>query len=153
MTGGEGYARVGRRRAQADPREAAMAETENQLLVRRGFEAFNTGDLDTLVQIIADDAVQTMPGNNLVSGEHKGREAILVMYGRLFEETGGTLKVDLEATYAAGNAVVAVYHGTAKRNGRTLDQRHALVFEIEHGQAVRLTDLPADVAADDRFRS
>ena len=130
-----------------------MAEQPNQLLVRRGFEAFTTGDIDTLVEIIADDAVQIMPGNNVIAGEHKGRDAILAMYGRLFEETAGTLKVVLEATYAAGNNVVAIYRGTATRNGRTLDQRNALVFEIERGQAVRLTDLPEDLDAANGFWS
>jgi len=130
-----------------------MAEQPNQLLVRRGFEAFTTGDIDTLVEIIADDAVQIMPGNNVIAGEHKGRDAILAMYGRLFEETAGTLKVVLEATYAAGNNVVAIYRGTATRNGRTLDQRNALVFEIERGQAVRLTDLPEDLDAANSFWS
>ena len=130
-----------------------MAEQPNQLLVRRGFEAFTTGDIDTLVEIIADDAVQIMPGNNVIAGEHKGRDAILAMYGRLFEETAGTLKVVLEATYAAGNNVVAIYRGTATRNGRTLDQRNALVFEIERGQAVRLTDLPEDLDAANIFWS
>jgi ketosteroid isomerase-like protein len=130
-----------------------MAEQPNQLLVRRGFEAFNTGDIDTLVEILADDAVQIMPGDNIVAGEHKGREAILTLYARLFEETAGTLQVLLEGTYAAGNSVVAIYRGTAQRDGRSLDQRNALVFEIEHGQAVRLTDLPADLAALDLFWS
>jgi len=130
-----------------------MAEQPNQLLVRRGFEAFTTGDIDTLVEIIADDAVQIMPGNNVIAGEHKGRDAILTMYGRLFEETAGTLKVVLEGTYAAGNNVVAIYRGTATRNGRSLDQRNALVFEIERGQAVRLTDLPEDLDAANSFWS
>jgi len=83
----------------------------------------------------------------------EGRDAILAMYGRLFEETAGTLKVALEATYAAGNNVVAIYRGTATRNGRTLDQRNALVFEIERGQAVRLTDLPEDLDAANGFWS
>jgi hypothetical protein len=130
-----------------------MAEQPNQLLVRRGFEAFTTGDIDTLVEIIADDAVQIMPGNNVIAGEHKGRDAILAMYGRLFEETAGTLKVVLEGTYAAGNNVVAIYRGTATRNGRSLDQRNALLFEIERGQAVRLTDLPEDLDAANIFWS
>ena len=130
-----------------------MAEQPNQLLVRRGFEAFTTGDIDTLVEVIADDAVQVMPGNNVIAGEHKGRDAILAMYGRLFEETAGTLKVVLEATYAAGDNVVAIYRGTATRNGRSLDQRNALVFEIEHGQAVRLTDMPDDLDAANVFWS
>jgi ketosteroid isomerase-like protein len=75
------------------------------------------------------------------------------MYARLAEETVGTLKVVLEGTYAAGNSVVAIYHATAKRNGRSYDARNALVFEIEHGQAVRLTDMPADLAAADEFWS
>jgi ketosteroid isomerase-like protein len=130
-----------------------MAEQPNQLLVRRGFEAFTTGDIETLVEIIADDAVQIMPGNNIIAGEHKGRDAILALYGRLFEETAGTLNVILEGTYAAGNNVVAIYRGTATRNGRSLDQRNALVFEIQHGQAVRLTDMPDDLDAVDAFWS
>jgi ketosteroid isomerase-like protein len=130
-----------------------MTEQPNQLLVRRGFEAFTTGDIDTLVEIIADDAVHVMPGDNTISGEHKGREAILAMYGRLFEETAGTLKVVLQDTFAAGNTVVAVYQGTAQRNGRSLDTRNALVFEIEHGQAVRLTELAADLDATNLFWS
>jgi ketosteroid isomerase-like protein len=130
-----------------------MAEQANQLLVRRGFEAFSSGDMATLIEIIADDAVQIMPGDNTVSGEHKGREAILALYARHFEETAGTLKVVLQDTYAAGNTVVAIYRGTAQRNGRSLDTRHALVFEIEHGQAVRLTDLAADLDARNLFWS
>lgn len=130
-----------------------MAEQPNQLLVRRGFEAFTTGDIDTLLEIIADDAVQIMPGTNLIAGEHKGRNAILALYGRLSEETAGTLKVVLEATYAAGNNVVAIYRATATRNGRNLDRRNALVFEIEHGQAVRLTDMPDDLDAANIFWS
>jgi ketosteroid isomerase-like protein len=128
-----------------------MALHPNQLLVRRGFEAFNTGDIDTLVEVIAEDAVQVMPGTNMFSGEHKGREAILAMYGRIFEETGGTFRADLESTYANGHLVVAIYHGSGQRQGRTLDQRYALLFEIEGGQAVRLTDMPNDVEANDRF--
>jgi ketosteroid isomerase-like protein len=75
------------------------------------------------------------------------------MYGRIFEETGGTYRAGLEATYASGNTVVAIYHGTGSRQGRTLDQRFALLFEIEHGQAVRLTGLPADQDAADAFLS
>jgi uncharacterized protein len=130
-----------------------MAEHPNQALVRRGFEAFNKGDMDTLTQIIADDAVQMMPGNNQFSGEHKGRDNILAMYGRLMEETGGTFKADLETVYANDHNAVGIYHATAERKGKKLDERVALLFEIVNGKAVRLTDIPEDAAVEDKFFS
>ena len=39
-----------------------MAEHPNETLVRRGFTAFNTGDIPALSEIIADDAVQVSGG-------------------------------------------------------------------------------------------
>src|SRR3989442_725363 len=128
-----------------------MAEHPNQVLIRRGFKAFNEGDIETLTEVLADDVVQVMPGHNLFSGEYKGRDAVLTMYGRLFEETGGTFSADLENVYAVDGTPVALYQGTAQRQGKQLDQRYALIFEIVDGKAVRLIDLPEDQAAEDEF--
>src|SRR4051794_15815334 len=52
----------------------AMPNTpqDNVKLVRRGFEAFNKGDVKTLTDIIAADCVQHVPGKNRFSGDHKG---------------------------------------------------------------------------------
>lgn len=128
-----------------------MAEHPNQTLVRRGFEAFNAGDINTLSELIADDAVQVMPGSNPLAGEHKGRQAVLTMYGRLAQETEGTFRAELLDVYANDHLAVAIYRASGQRQGRSLDQRSALLFEIEHGQAVRLTDLPLDAAIVDAF--
>lgn len=128
-----------------------MAEHPNQTLVRRGFEAFNAGDMQTLAELIAQDAVQVMPGDNILSGDHKGREAIFELYLRLAQETGGTFRADLQDVFANDHMAVAVYRVSGQRDGRALDQRSALVFEIHNGQATRLTDLPLDTAALDAF--
>lgn len=128
-----------------------MAEHPNQAIVRRGFEAFNAGDLSTLAEIIADDAVQVMGGDNIFSGEHKGREAILEMYLRLAQETDGTFRAELQEVFANDHLAVAVYRAQGRRKGRALDQRVALVFEMEHGRAIRMTDLPVDAAVGDAF--
>ena len=69
-----------------------MAEHPDVTLVKRGYEAFNSADIATLTELIADDAVQTMVGDNLVSGEFKGRDNILGMYGKLGELTNGTYR-------------------------------------------------------------
>lgn len=128
-----------------------MAEHPNQVLVRRGFQAFNEGDMVALTELIADDAVQVMAGDNMFSGEHKGRDAILGMYAEIFQETGGTFQADLQAVYANDQMAVAIYRGTGTRGTKVIDQRNALLFEIVDGLAVRLTDMPDDIAAWDEF--
>lgn len=67
-----------------------MSEQDNVDLVRRGFEAFNQADAAALAGMFADDAVQHMPGSALLAGDHKGRDAILGMYGQIGEETADT---------------------------------------------------------------
>ena len=131
-----------------------MAEHSDVTLVKRGYAAFNAADIATLTELIADDAVQTMVGNNIVSGEFKGRDNILGMYGKIAEVTNGTYKVEVEQTFTDGNGTVVVVHRqTAEREGKRLDNRQALVFRIEGGKVVSLTDTSDDVALDDAFYS
>jgi uncharacterized protein len=128
-----------------------MTEHPNAVLIRRGYQAFAAADTDTLSELIAENAVQHMPGHNEFSGDHRGRGEILMMYGQLAERTEGTFKVDLEEVYANDDQVVTVYHATGHRNGRDLDTHHALVFKMQNGQAVDLADIALDEAADDSF--
>ena len=130
-----------------------MAEHRNATLIRQGYQAFAEADIDTLSRLIDENAVQHMPGHNEFSGDHRGRAAILMMYGRLAERTAGTFKVELEEVYANDEQVVTVYHSTGHRNGHDLDTRHALVFKMRDGQAVDLTDVALDEATDDAFWS
>ena len=128
-----------------------MAEHRNATLVRRGYDAFAAADIDSLARLIAPDAVQHMPGHNVFSGDHRGRDAILTMYGKLAERSGGTLKVELEELYANDDQVVTVYHSTGTREGRRLDTRHALVFQVRDNQVVELTDVADNEDSDDAF--
>jgi ketosteroid isomerase-like protein len=128
-----------------------MTEHPNATLIRRGYEAFSAGDVATLSELIAADAVQHMPGHNEFSGDHPGRDNILRMYGQLAERTGGTFKVELLEVYANDDQVVTVYRATGDRAGRHLDTRHALVFKMRGNQAVDLTDVAMDDAVDDAF--
>lgn len=49
-----------------------MAENKDAALVRRGYEAFSTGDSATLTEIIAADATQFQPGSGELAGEQTG---------------------------------------------------------------------------------
>jgi len=128
-----------------------MADHPNATLIRKGYEAFSAGDVATLTELIAPDAVQHMPGHNRFSGDHRGVQNILAMYGQLAELTGNTFRVDLEEVYANDDTVVTVYHATGDRGDKHLDNRHALVFTMRDGHAVELNDIATDSEADDKF--
>ncbi len=129
-----------------------MAEHPDVTLVRRGYEAFSKGDLDTLREVIAADAVHSVPGNSPVSGDHKGIDAILAMYGQLFERSGGTINVELERVMTDGHGtVVGVHRSRAERNGKSIDQRESIVFTVRDGQAVELHEVMEDLEGSDAF--
>ena len=113
-----------------------MAEHPDVALVRRGYDAFSTGDVATLSQIIAPDATQYQPGSGALAGEHKGLQAILEFYGRLAAGTDGSFRVELERLYTDGKGqVVATHRTTAQRAGRHLDTRASLTFTVVDGIA------------------
>jgi ketosteroid isomerase-like protein len=131
-----------------------MTEHPDVVLVRRGYEAFSTGDMATLSEIIAEDATQYQPGSGPLSGQHQGREAILAFYGRLASESGGTFRVELQHVYTDGDGqVVACHRATAQRAERRLDTGAALVFTIKDRQARDIHGVQEDLDEWDEFWS
>ena len=129
-----------------------MSEHPDVTIVKRGYAAFNDADVDTLLELIAEDATQHMVGDNLVSGDFKGRDAILGMYAHLAELTEGTYRAEIEQVFTDGaGTVVVVHRQTAQRNGKRLDNRQALIFTILDGKNVDLQDTSDDIAIDDAF--
>jgi hypothetical protein len=129
-----------------------MAEHPDVTIVKRGYTAFNRADVATLTELIAEDATQHMVGDNLVSGDFKGRDAILGMYARIAELTDGTYRCDIEQIFTDGaGTVVVVHRQTAERNGNRLDNRQALIFTVLDGKIVDLQDTSDDIAIDDAF--
>jgi ketosteroid isomerase-like protein len=128
-----------------------MAQHPNIALVRGGFDAFNRGDLEHLSKILATDCVQHMGGSNRFSGDHKGRDNILSMYGELGAETDGTFRATLERVYANNHRAVATFRSSATRKGKKLDQQTTLVFEITGGKITDMDELAIDAEVDDAF--
>jgi hypothetical protein len=120
-------------------------------VVRRGYQAFSAGDMDTLRALMTPDVVQSVPGNNQTSGEHKGIDEVLGLYGRLFELSGGSLSVVLKTVTADGDKVVAVHHAKAENGGRSLDTDETIVFSFSGDKISRLDETSADLAAEDAF--
>jgi ketosteroid isomerase-like protein len=73
-----------------------VTEHPNAALVRRGYEAFNTADIETLTELFHESASWHTPGRGSLAGDCKGREAIFAQFGRYGSETGGTFKASLQ---------------------------------------------------------
>ena len=64
-----------------------MSQHPDCALVRRGYEAFGKGDMETLGTLMTADVIHHVTGTHPLSGHHKGREAVLDLYRRMGEET------------------------------------------------------------------
>ena len=115
-----------------------MGADENVAIMRRAYEAFNTGDMDTLVEIFDDSIVWHLPGRSSYADDYQGRDATLAYFGQLAEQTGGTFRAELKEMLADGDDhVVGIQRSTGDRNGKHLDVVNCIVFQLKDG---RITD-------------
>ncbi|WP_328881704.1 nuclear transport factor 2 family protein [Streptomyces sp. NBC_00299] len=123
-----------------------MAEHPHAQLVRKGYAAFERGDMDTLRELMASDCTQHVPGSHPLSGDYKGMDAIIEMYGRLAAETNGTMRAELRSLLVDGRGhVVAVHRFSADRNGKHIDENGAIIFRIVGDKATDLDECVEDI--------
>ena len=72
-----------------------MTADDNAAIVRRGYAAFNSGDVNTLSELFDENAVWHAPGRSSLAGDYQGRDATLGYLGRLGQETGGNFRAEL----------------------------------------------------------
>jgi ketosteroid isomerase-like protein len=131
-----------------------MAEHPHATLVRKGYEAFTRGDMDTLRGLMASDATHHTPGSHPLSGDFKGQDAVIEMYGRLHEETGGTMQVQLRSILVDGRGhAVAVHRFSAERGGKRLDENACIVFRIVGDRITDLDECTEDIDKVNEFWS
>ncbi|MGH2573308.1 MAG: nuclear transport factor 2 family protein [Actinomycetota bacterium] len=131
-----------------------MADHPNVQLVRQGFDAFAKGDTDWMRKHLSDDVVWHAPGNNILSGDHRGKDQVLAFFARIFEVTGGTFTQDIHDVVGNDDHVVALVTGRAQRpDGRTYEGRSVITFHIKEDQATESWAFNEDQAAQDAFLS
>jgi ketosteroid isomerase-like protein len=131
-----------------------MGAGENAELVRRGYEAFNSGDMATLAELFDETAVWHLPGRSSLANDYQGREAAFAYFARLGEETGGTLRAGLQHLLADdGDRVVGIQQNTAEREGRHLEDDTVIVFQLKDGRITEAWEHHRDLYAWDEFWS
>jgi hypothetical protein len=127
---------------------------KNAETIRRGYQAFNAGDMKTLTEIFHENASWHTPGRSSIACEFKGREAVFAQFGRYAGETGGNFKATLQQLLKSDDGRVAgVHHNSAKRNGKQLEVDCCIVFEFKDGRIIDGREYFFDLHAWDEFWS
>jgi ketosteroid isomerase-like protein len=129
-----------------------MAENEhpNATVVREGFQAFATGDMGWLNQHLADDIVWHVGGRSKLSGEYKGKEEVLNLFGRQAQIFSGAPDLELHEVLANDEHAIAI--GTARAqdpDGGTVEWKFANVFHVKDGKATEVWGLADETSETD----
>ena len=128
-----------------------MGTAENVELVRRGYTAFNAGDMATLSDMFAEDAVWHVAGSGVLSGTKQGRDAILAYFGELGARTQGHFQANVEDIVGGENHTVAIQQTHGEANGKTLDMATVITFVVRDGKIAEGREFFEDTAKADDF--
>jgi uncharacterized protein len=128
-----------------------MADHPNLELMRRGYAAYTSGDLETIDQLFADDVVWHVSGRSPISGDYTGKEQVFGFFGKLQELSGGTSKVEVHDLLADDDHGVAIVTQSASRDGRTYEGRVTHVLHLRDGKVTEFWDAYVDQYASDEF--
>ena len=130
-----------------------MAEHPNVELLRKGYAAYGSGDMDTITELFADDILWHIAGRSPLSGDYKGRDAVFGFFGKLMELSNGTSSLEVHDILANDEHGVALVTGTATRGGKSFSGQDVHTFHLRDGKVVEFWDSPLDQYESDEFWS
>jgi ketosteroid isomerase-like protein len=123
------------------------SEHPNAELTRRVFAAFGRNAM-AISAALSRDIVWRVPGNTVMSGEYRGRRAVVEFLRRTGLETNGTYGSKLHTVLANDEWGLAVYRAWGTRNGIELDVDQAFVIRFADGCWKEVTAVPLDQSFD-----
>jgi ketosteroid isomerase-like protein len=125
----------------------------DEAVVRRFIEAMVAHDPGEIAACFADDVVFHIAGRNALSGEHRGKQAVMTRLFQAWEEAFGGLEIDVHDVLADDDHVVVLSDRRATRDDRTLEMRSATVYHVRDGLIAEAWLFEWDPYAIDEFLS
>ena len=101
--------------------------------------------------LLADDIVWHSGGNNILTGDYEGKEAVFGYFARLMQETGGTFKNEIHDMLANDDHGVALVNFSATRGDKSLDGSIVHIFHMRDGKMTEFWSISQDQAQFDAF--
>jgi hypothetical protein len=121
-----------------------MSEQEQNVeLIKKGYEAFAAGDIDSVMSLFDDDIEWVQPGDSAISGTYRGKHELGELISRLAEKS---TRATPRRFLADGDTVVMLGETTADNE----TSEAAQVFTLRNGKVVRVQGY-ADTAMMERI--
>jgi ketosteroid isomerase-like protein len=80
----------------------------NEDLIRKAYDAFGSGDRDTIEELSADNIAFHVSGRSLLSGDYVGKDQVFGVFDRLAEITERSFRTELHDI--RGGKITKVWH-------------------------------------------
>jgi ketosteroid isomerase-like protein len=136
-------------RSKGRENELTHHEHPNVALVRQGFDAFDSGDIQALDGLLADDIVWHVGGKSQLSGTYRGKQEVLELFAKQSQLLGDQ-RAEVHDIVGNDNHVIAI--GKASMDdpdGRTVEWNFANVFHVKGGKATEVWGLADETSESD----
>ena len=130
-----------------------MSGAEAESIVRRMYEAFRRGDMETVRDCFTPDAVWQVPGRSPLAGAYQGFDAILAYFTSLRELSGGTFRTELLELLVGDQRVAALQRATGTRGEKHLEHFACQLMTIRDGRIAEVRGFYSDQYTVDEFLS
>ncbi|GAB2846255.1 nuclear transport factor 2 family protein [Lentzea nigeriaca] len=128
-----------------------MTDHPNVELMRKVYDAFGVGDVQTAGSYWHENSVHHYPGRSPLSGEHHGLEESIAFATKMFELTDGKIQMDVLEIGASENHAFALLHTKYERKGVALEMPFVNVARIVDGKIAEFWTYPNDLYTIDEF--
>ncbi len=118
-------------------------QQDNIALIKKGYEAFSSGDMETIMSLFDDDVEWVQPGNSTISGTYHGKGEVMQYLANLGAKSP---TVKLNRLLADGDTVVALTEVTVGQDRGS----NADVFTVRDGKTTRV-EIHTDTALMERI--
>ena len=114
--------------------ETTVAEHPNATLFRKGYDAFNSGDMETVRSTFAGDIVWHNGGRSRFSRDTHGIDNTLAFFMELIQATDGSFHLDVHDIIANDTHAVALVNAHWDHDGASYQDNGAHVVHVKDGK-------------------
>ena len=123
----------------------------NEEMLRKLYDAYNKGDIETVMRSLAPDVVGHVPGKSHLSGTYKGTDEVMGMFGKLAAAVAGSYSVEVHDVLANNEHAAVLGEINAEKNGERYTSKSVEVYHLKDGKITEFWTLEEDLYASDAF--
>jgi ketosteroid isomerase-like protein len=128
--------------------------SQNEALVRGGYDAFATGNVDAVLSIFDPDILWHVPGRGPLSRDYNKPTEVLGFFQHFMDLSKGTFRIRVDDVLANDEKVVVLCTESAQRGSRSWSSPQVHVWTInKDGRVAVFWQFQGDQQTEDEFWS